>query len=178
MKVRQGDRYKTIALSKPTLVKRAILILTLFSLTLSYGQESNSDQSIEFTEETIKNLFILYPEWSYCSVSDSSYYSADTIMLYSDNYYYLSTKCCYETSWHITKSTTLDMSVTNVCQEPPPSLIDFEKRELELRFDQIDNFLILSIYKNHIKKDQFNFISLDYIELKKDQFTYRLTLVR
>ncbi len=147
-------------------------------MTLGYGQEMNTDQNLELTETNIKKLFMLYPEWSYCSVSDSSYFSADTIMLYSDIYYYLTTKCCYETTWNISKSSTLNLADTKVCQEPPLSIIDFEKRDLEFQFDKSGNFLKLTIHKNNIIKDQFYFVSLDYIELRKDQFAYRLTLIR
>lgn len=150
----------------------------MFTFTISYSQTTTSEQNLELTETNIKRLIKLNTEWTACFISDSAYITADTINLYSDIYYYLTTECCYETSWKFTNSTTFNMSDTKVCQEPPVSTINFENGELKIRFVKSDNVLTMTIYNNKILKDEFNVVSLDYVELRKDQFVYRLTMVR
>ena len=171
-----------------TLTRILITILTLFYLTSGYGQtKPTSGQDLELTEKNIKRIFSLKPdmccpapppEWTACYNSDSTYATSDTIILFSDMYYYLTTHCCYVTSWTFSNSTTFSLSETKVCQEPPPSSISFDNSGLKIMFDKKDEQLIMSIYKKGKLKDEFILLSLDNFEMKSGKQGYKLIMLR
>ena len=171
-----------------TLTRILITILTLFSLTSGYGQTKPiSEQDLELTEKNIKRLFSLIPdiccpappsEWTACYNTDSTYATSDTVILYNDMYYYLTTHCCYVTNWTFSNSTTFSLSETKVCQEPPPSSISFDNIGLKIRFYKKDENLIMSIYKNGKLKDKFILLSLENCEMKRGKQGYKLTMLR
>jgi len=170
------------------LTRAIIIILTFFSLTASYGQANiTSGQNLELTEKNIKRLFSIKPDiccpapasqWTACYNTDSTYNTADTIQLYSDMYYYLTTHCCYVTSWTFSNSTTFSLSNTKVCQEPPLSSIGFDNSGLKIKFGKKGENLIMSIYKNGKMMDKFILLSLDNFEMKSGKQGYKLTMLR
>jgi len=143
--------------------------------------------NLELTGENIKRVFSLKPdmccpvpppEWTTCYDTDSAYYAADTVRLYSDMYYYQTTNQCYITSWNFSNSTTFSISETHVCQEPPESTIRFENCGLKMKFSRNANILTMWLYKGKKLQDKFNIVALDYLELRANQYAYRLTMTR
>lgn len=168
--------------------KAIIIIVTICSLISGYGQtKPTSEPNLKLTEKNLKYLFSLkpdiccpapQPEWISCNNTENNYATSDTIKLYSNSYYYLSSNRCYTTSWIFSNSTSFNIVETNVCNEPPISSVNTENCGLKIKFDKSENSLLLSIYKNKILKDKFKIISLNYIEIKNDEHTYELTMLR
>jgi hypothetical protein len=171
-----------------TLTRVIIIILTLFSLTSGYGQtKPTSGKDLELTKKNLKRLFSLKPdiccpapppEWTACYNTGSIYATTDTVRLYSYMYYYLTTHCCYVTSWTFSNSTTFSLSETKVCQEPPLSSISFDNSRLKISFDKKDENLVMSIYKKGKLKDKFILLSLENFEMKSGKQGYKLTMLR
>ncbi len=170
-----------------TRTRTFLAICSIFSLTFSFGQSTTTPgEDLELTEENLKRLFsesdACCPEqlsvWTACYHTDVAYATSDTIKLYNDMYFYLTTSCCYETSWTFTKSNTFNLLETKVCQEPPQSLLNFDNYDLKIKFDKKDDHLILSVYKQKKLKDQFLLLSLEHHEKKNGKHGYQLTMVR
>lgn len=164
------------------------ILLTLFSVTSGYGQTNpTAGQDLELSEQNIKRLFSLKPdmccpvpptEWTACYATDSTYATSDTVILYSDMYYYLTAHCCYVTSWTFSNSTTFSMTETHVCQEPPPTSWSFDNSGLKIKFDKKEERLIMSVYHKQQLKDKFILLSLDHVEMKNGEQGYKLTMRR
>jgi len=165
-----------------------ITIIAIFSLTFSYGQaDAPSLQNLELTKKNIKRIFSLAPdfacadpdpEWTACYNTDSTYSTADTVRLYSDSYYYLTTECCYITSWIFSNSTHFNLLKTHVCQEPPLSSIHFDNCGLKIKFKKRGDTLMLSIHKDGNLKDRFILLSLANVEMHSGKQGYVLSMLR
>lgn len=164
-----------------------IIILTFFSLTPSYGQlDSQPSQNLELSAKNIKRLFFkpdsMHPtkqsEWIACSNADSTYSNADTIRLYNDHFYYLTTHCCYVTSWTFYSRNIFNLSNTKMCQEPPMSSMRSDDYGLKIKIGKKEENLILSIYKDGKLKDKFILLSLDNFIKKNGKSGCCLTMIR
>ena len=170
------------------MTRTIVVILTIFSLTSSFGQTKITPrQDLELTEKNLKRLFSLkpdmccpapLPEWTACYNTDSTYATTDTVKLYSDMYYYLTTQCCYVTSWTFSNSTTFGLSETKVCQEPPLSSVSSDNSDLKIKFDKKAENLVMSTYKKGKLKDKFILLFLENFEMKSGKQGYKLTMVR
>ena len=123
-----------------------MLYLCVFVVVqLDYGQTTNPKPSgLPITESAIKQLFKFAEKtemeltWNACYDTDSTYDSSDTITLYNDPYYYLSAHCCFINTWYFNPNTsTFNIHKTHVCEEPPPTTIDFEHAGLRLHLSLI-----------------------------------------
>jgi len=164
------------------------ILLTLLSATLGIGQTNPSTgKDLELSAQNIKRLFSLKPdmccpvpptEWTACYATDSTYATSDTVILYSDMYYYLTAHCCYVTSWTFSNSTTFSLTETHVCEEPPPTLWSFGNSGLNIKFKEKEGHLIMSVYHKQQLNDQFMLLSLDHVEMKNGEQGYKLTMLR
>jgi hypothetical protein len=128
---------------------------------------------MELSAQNLKRLFSIKPayeamqaEWIACNYTDSTYYKADTIKLYSDQYYYMATSCCDFITWNFEKSTAFSLIYTNVCREPPVSSV-YPNNDFHIKFATEGKHLILSVYNNKTLKDQFAVIALDLSNRKR-----------
>jgi hypothetical protein len=164
-----------------------ILVATLITTNILGQTIKNSQSNLELTERNLKRLFSIRPniccpapppEWIACYNNDSAYNKADTIRLFSDQYYYLTKHCCNITSWNFESKTTFSLIETKVCQEPPVSSIHWNNSALKIKFHNKDNILTMSVYKKRKLKDKFILISLENYEAKNSQPVYQLTMLR
>ena len=157
-------------------------------MTSGYGQTNpTAGQDLELSEQNIKRLFSFKPdmccpvpptEWTACYATDSTYATSDTVILYSDMYYYLTAHCCYVTSWTFSNSTTFSLTETKVCQEPPPTSWCFDNSGLQIKFDKKEEHLIMTVYHKQQVKDKFILLSLDHVNMKNGEQGYKLTMRR
>lgn len=146
-----------------------MLYLCVFVVVqLDYGQTTNPKPSgLPITESAIKQLFKFVEKteseltWNACYDTDSTYDSSDTITLYNDPYYYLSAHCCFITTWYFNPNTsTFNIHKTHVCEEPPPTTIDFEHAGLRLHSYEQEGSCFIAIYQKKLLKETFKVISL------------------
>ena|SRR6218665_875135 len=170
-------------------MKQLILsVLTVFFFGQSFGQSTKiKDENLELTIKNIKRMFSIATDdsspdastiWTACYNSENTYSKADTVELYSDEYYYMSVNCCYVTTWQFENSTTMDLSVTDVCEEPPVSSINGDDFDLRLKFKEENGVVKLAIFSGKVLRDEFIVAGLDIVELREKKEVYHLTLIR
>lgn len=167
--------------------KKILYLLSLILWINPYsGQSLNpSPTSLPITESAIKQLFKFAEKtemelsWNACYDTDSTYDSSDTITLYNDPYYYLSAHCCFITTWYFNPNTsTFNIHKTHVCEEPPPTTIDFEHAGLRLHSFEQEGSCFIAIYQKKLLKESFKVISLHPHVMKNGDDGLALTLYR
>ncbi len=183
------DKISSSMLSMLTLqltMKQLLLLLSLFFITCVYGQTTTT-QHFELTKKNLKRVFSIkpgfccpeeQPEWTACYNTDSTYSTADTIRLYSDQYHYMGAHCCYITSWSFHNTTTFSLSKTHVCEEPPPSRMSPDDYKLRIKFSKNGNYLTISIRKKGKLRNKFDLIALEGSKMYNGDAGYMLTMVR
>ena len=77
------------------------------------------------------------PVWSVCFNNDGNYVTLDTIQLYSDKYHYLKGNCCNIVNWTFTNKSTITISKTKVCQEPPIGSVSYDDQDLKIKIKKL-----------------------------------------
>jgi hypothetical protein len=109
----------------------AILILALFASSSSFAQKFiTSNRLNKIFKESIKqpskkHVAIGSNAWTFCN-SDSSFFTNDTIQMYSGNYSIVSQSrikftCCQKFEWTFYKRNKFVQSKSQTCQEPSSS---------------------------------------------------------
>jgi len=161
-----------------------LIVFSLIISTTGYSQTSDSLLTIKNLKKLFKtnsnNLCSLEldSEWSACFRDENNYLTADTIQLYSDKYHYLKGNYCNLINWTFTDKSTMSISKTKVCQEPPISSLLSEGQDLKIKLKKEDSNLVINIYRKRKLKDKFVVLSIDSDVMYNGKCGYRLTIVR